>query len=276
MSQQRTSRPTDTSAPHPRRKKASRSGSPRVSRKAFCYRHREELLACVDQPLPKIETSTGYRFALVAVAFAMVLLPVGYLVTAVAAAIWLARHYFVHAWLINEGVVECLCYLVPAITGPFLLFFLFKPFFVGGGSAARPATLDPQEQSVLFDYVKTLCEHAGAPVPAQININNEVNATASLSHNNPFSSRVTLTIGIPLIYGLNLDQLSGVLAHELGHFAQRSGMRVSFVIRAVNIWFLRALASRDATHDWFERYLDRPGLLFWVLKVLFLIIVYSA
>lgn len=276
MNQQRTSRPTGTSASKSRRQTAARSTGPRISKKAFCYRHRKELLACVDQPLPKIETSTGYRLALVAVAFAMVLLPLCYLVTAVAAVIWLARHYFLHAWLISAGVVECVCYFVPALTGPFLTFFLFKPFFVSGGSAARPATLDPAEQSVLFDYVTTLCEHVGAPVPAQININNEVNATASLSHNNPFSSRVTLAIGIPLIYGLNLDQLSGVLAHELGHFAQRSGMRVSFVIRAVNIWFLRALASRDATHEWFERYLDRPGVLFWLAKAVFLIIVYSA
>lgn len=51
---------------------------------------------------------------------------------------------------------------------------------------------------------------------------------------------------MPLVSGLTLRQLAGVLAHEFGHFAQGTGMRVTYVIRWVNHWFARVVYERDA------------------------------
>jgi Zn-dependent protease with chaperone function len=60
-----------------------------------------------------------------------------------------------------------------------------------------------------------------------------------------FSDDLVLTLGMPLAAGLTLQQLAGVLAHEFGHFGQRTGMRLSYVIRSVNHWFARVVYARD-------------------------------
>lgn len=44
---------------------------------------------------------------------------------------------------------------------------------------------------------------------------------------------------------LDLQQFAGVLAHEFGHFAQSSGMRLSYLIRSINHWFARVVFEED-------------------------------
>src|SRR4030095_4274354 len=54
-----------------------------------------------------------------------------------------------------------------------------------------------------------------------------------------------LTIGLPLVTGLDMRQFCGVLAHEFGHFAQGAGMRLTYIIRYINFWFARVVYERD-------------------------------
>jgi hypothetical protein len=65
-----------------------------------------------------------------------------------------------------------------------------------------------------------------------------------------FGNDLVLTIGMPLVAGMSLRQFAGVLAHEFGHFSQGAGMRLSFIIRSINLWFMRVVYERD---DWDER-----------------------
>jgi Zn-dependent protease with chaperone function len=64
---------------------------------------------------------------------------------------------------------------------------------------------------------------------------------------------LVLTIGMPLVAALNLQQFAGALAHELGHFTQGTGMRFSYIIFSVNAWFASANYERDAMDIWLER-----------------------
>jgi hypothetical protein len=59
--------------------------------------------------------------------------------------------------------------------------------------------------------------------------------------------------------GLSLEQLAGVLAHEFGHFGQRAGMRLSYVIRSVNIWFARIVYERDQFDQTLEQTVKEGG-----------------
>jgi Zn-dependent protease with chaperone function len=52
---------------------------------------------------------------------------------------------------------------------------------------------------------------------------------------------LVLTIGLPLAGRLGLRQMTGVLAHEFGHFAQGTAMRVSYLVLSINLWFARAI-----------------------------------
>ncbi|HEX3149267.1 MAG TPA: M48 family metallopeptidase, partial [Gemmataceae bacterium] len=97
-----------------------------------------------------------------------------------------------------------------------------------------------------------------APVPSQIAVDCDVNASAGFGSGltGLFGHTLTLTIGLPLIGGLNAKQLAGIIAHELGHFSQGAGMRLSYVIRSTNAWFARLVYERDnfdeTLKDWGE------------------------
>ena len=85
-------------------------------------------------------------------------------------------------------------------------------------------------------------------------------------------SDMVLTIGLPLVSGMTLRQLTGVLAHEFGHFAQGSGMRVTYVIRSVNAWFARVVYERDAWDqklaDWSAQAGRELVLVMWACQLL--------
>jgi len=61
---------------------------------------------------------------------------------------------------------------------------------------------------------------------------------------------LALTIGLPLVAGLSLEEFAGVLAHEFGHFTQGWGMRLSYIVRTISYWFTRVVYQRDTWDEW--------------------------
>src|SRR5690606_33534294 len=100
----------------------------------------------------------------------------------------------------------------------------------------------------IWALVERICAAVRAPVPRTIAVDADVNASASFERGwlGFFTGNLRLTIGLPLVTGLRLDELAGVLAHEFGHFAQGGGMRVSFVVRSISGWFARVVYERDS------------------------------
>ena len=77
-----------------------------------------------------------------------------------------------------------------------------------------------------------------------------------------------LKIGAPLIAGLDTGQLAGILAHEFGHFTQGTGLRLTYMVRAINYWFVRVVYERDGWDQWLEETANdwdfRVG---WILRL---------
>ena len=59
-----------------------------------------------------------------------------------------------------------------------------------------------------------------------------------------------LTIGLPLVAAMDLKQLAGVLAHEFGHFAQGTALRLSYIVRSINAWFARLVYEHNEWDHW--------------------------
>ncbi|MCE3607845.1 M48 family metalloprotease [Massilia sp. P8910] len=82
-----------------------------------------------------------------------------------------------------------------------------------------------KDQPRLFAYLFELADAARAPRPHRVFLSAKVNASVfhdmSL-YNLIFPARKSLEIGLPLINVLSRGELRAVLAHEFGHFAQRS------------------------------------------------------
>jgi Zn-dependent protease with chaperone function len=149
----------------------------------------------------------------------------------------------------------------------FLAVFMWKALvFVKHRHAIDDIEVTAEEQPRLFAFINRLADEAGAPRAHRVFLSPRVNAAVfyDLSVLNLlFPSRKNLEIGLGLVNAVSLGELKAVLAHEFGHFGQRS--------MAVGRWVYIAqqiaghiIAKRDAL-DAFLRGLSRVDLrIAWV------------
>ena len=209
-----------------------------------------QLLGAFRGKIEPIKTPTLYKISLILVSLTMALLPLIYfsLVALLGYGVfYYATHFFV--WFPGRSGIylRVFLYAVPLIVGTVATLFLIKPLFAKPYQAEDDLIVTRKSQPLLFSFVRRITEAVGAPFPAVIAINNQVNASASLRHGlgSLFSNKLTLHLGFPLLAGMSLNQVAGIMAHEFGHFSQKAGMRLSFVIRSINYWFLRVVYERD-------------------------------
>lgn len=238
------------------------------------------ILKLLDGRIRGTRISIFYQFGLLFVAAAMVVLPLVYLAM-VAAAGWGLYWHATHNIAIFKEVsgagsarAAVMIYLVPLFAGVVLLLFMIKPLLAPRRRGIQARALRPEDQPLLFAFVERLCGLMHAPVPRRIEVNCDINASASLRSGLGalIGRNLTLCIGLPLAGGLNLRQFTGVLAHEFGHFSQGFAMRLSYLISAVNLWFARVVYERDAWDEWLrtaERGADiRVKIFFWLVILL--------
>ena len=226
--------------------------------------------------IPPVTLTMKYRIALAAVAVVMILLPVVYatFVASVASAtLWHVLNNW--DWFVpwrHWGSAYLLLYAALGVVGAVLTAFMVKAFFAPAAKSSRPLKLSHQDDPLFFAFVDLIAQRVGAPMPVEIHVDCAANATASAKHGfiGLYSGHLVLTVGLPLIGGLNARQLAGVIAHELGHFAQISGMRFCYVVDAVNTWFARCVYEGDAwdekLDELIERYPDYRGNMLWLAK----------
>lgn len=213
----------------------------------------EQLLAALEQPLTPVRVPMLYRLGLLLVAAAMVLLPVLYLALIVGLG-WLVYLHAVHSVVILDGsgggramLLRLTIYMAPLVAGVVAVLFMLKPILARPERPPSPLRVTRERQPLVFSFVERLTAAVGAPMPRDIRVDCEVNASASFRRGlaSFLGSDLVLTVGLPLVAGLSARQLAGVLAHEFGHFAQGGGMRVTYLIRSINGWFARVVYERD-------------------------------
>jgi Zn-dependent protease with chaperone function len=165
--------------------------------------------------------------------------------------------------------------LVAGVCSAFLAVFMWKALvFIKHRHAIDDVEVTAAEQPRLFDFINRLADEAGAPRAHRVFLSPRVNAAVfyDLSVLNLLlPSRKNLEIGLGLVNAVSLGELKAVLAHEFGHFGQRS--------MAVGRWVYIAqqiaghiIAKRDAL-DSFLRGLSRFDLrIAWVGWLLSLIV----
>lgn len=223
--------------------------------------------------------SPVYSASLVVVAGLVVLLPLLYL--AVIAAVgygvyWHATEHTAWATGVHSGgagyrsaraglAVVVFGYIGPLFAGGVLFLFLIKPLVALPSDRYEKPSIYPSEEPELFAYVGLVCRTLGAPTPKRIDVDCDVNASASFRRGlwSVFvPGDMVLTIGMPLVTGLTLAQFTGVLAHEFAHFNQGFGMRANMVIGTILEWFQRRAYLRDAWDDRLEEWTeDSPHML---------------
>lgn len=122
--------------------------------------------------------------------------------------------------------------IVPAL---FLALLLSGLRHLRVSSGGEEVELSRADEPMVFAFVERLAAEAGASRPHRIFVSPEVNASVSPEpslRNLLWATQKNLTLGIGLVDVLTLDELKAVIAHELGHFTQRSGPLGPWVYRA--------------------------------------------
>ncbi|MCL2119077.1 MAG: M48 family metalloprotease [Planctomycetaceae bacterium] len=236
------------------------SQQPKESREEV-LKVRRQLLKTLDGQLAVSEVPATYRVAVFFVGTLMCLLALVYIGMIVGGfvgmyqyAAWLFNHFgkMIDSLSGSDGKVSIFAFAVPFI--PFLaigavLFFMIKPFLFGWSWKDERFELTREREPFLFDFLDKLSGYVGAIPPTRVFVDCNVNAAASFRHgiwSALFGGRhCDLTLGLPLVAGMTMSQLAGVIAHEFGHFTQGGGMRFGNIIRTITYWFLRVVYGRD-------------------------------
>ncbi|MCA9037497.1 MAG: M48 family metalloprotease, partial [Planctomycetaceae bacterium] len=227
--------------------------------------HRQVLTSFQADTIDHVPVEWSYRIGIVLVSIFMIALPIVYMamIGGVGWAVW--YHFTNHTGIMKSAgssgsgravVFAGLIYLAPAAMGIVLILFMLKPLFSKPGNNSGRRSLQPGDEPLLFEFVDRICSIVGAPPPQRIDIDCNINASAGFNRGilSMFGNDLVLTIGMPLVAGLDMRQFSGVLAHEFGHFAQGTGMRVSYIIRSISYWFTRVVYERDAWDEKLEEW----------------------
>jgi len=119
------------------------------------------------------------------------------------------------------------------IAGALLVFFVIKFLFKRTSiDHSGQVEISEAEQPLLFAFINQLTAEVGSPKPKRIFITPDVNA--SVSYNSAFWSmflpvRKNLRIGLGLVNAVSISEFKSVMAHEFGHFSQRSMKFGSYV-----------------------------------------------
>ena len=136
-----------------------------------------------------------------------------------------------------------------AVFNGILAIFMIKSLFISNKSdQSHNLEITDQDEPRLFAFLNELADKAGAPRPNKVYLSNMVNAMVFYDlkfWNLLFPSKKNLEIGLGLINVLNLGEFKAVLAHEFGHFAQRSMLLGRWVYIAHQI-AVYIIAKRDA------------------------------
>lgn len=203
-------------------------------------------------------------------------LAVGALLTFVVAYIGLAAWFLFTAWRLTfgsgAGNGEGMGFLVAGLAVVLAVFMIKAVFFIQRGEPDGLTELSPAEQPELFAFLHDLADRAGAPRPHKVYASARVNAAVfyDLSLLNLLvPSRKNLEIGLGLVNVLTLGEFKAVLAHEFGHFAQRS-MAVGRWVYVAHQIAANMVARRDKLDAFLvglSRFDVRVAWVGWLLQI---------
>lgn len=119
--------------------------------------------------------------------------------------------------------------------GWMVFYFLVKFLFAVKKEREDLTEVTEEEHPVLFSFLKNVSEETNTRFPKHIYITPEVNAFVSYDSSFLsmfFQDRKNLTIGLGVVNMLNISEFKAVIAHEFGHFSQKSMKAGSFVYQS--------------------------------------------
>lgn len=146
----------------------------------------------------------------------------------------------------------------------FILYFLIKFFFrqhIVDQSNMREIT--QEEEPKLFEIIQEIVKDVDTKFPKKVFLTQDINA--AVFYNSSFWSmlfpvRKNLMIGVGLINTSSVDELKAVLAHEFGHFSQKS-MAVGSYVYNINEAIYNMLFENDDFSETLQAWANIAGII---------------
>ena len=165
---------------------------------------------------------------------------------------WLTVELFPFVLALNIGRLIFLVLIAWAGLCCFALafaFYLIKPLFSFNKDEKQTRVEVTREECPrLFEAIEDVAKGVGTKMPKHVYLTTEVNAC--VFYNTTFWSiffpvRKNLEIGLGLFEGLSTEELKSIIAHEFGHFSQKS-MKVGSTVYVTNTVISNLINTNDS------------------------------
>ena len=207
--------------------------------------------------MKQITISDSFKKMTIKAIGAIVLFIVSYITLAIVGMLFAIGCGFVGFKLMSYRFTTFIFLLSMGIITMGILVFIFLTKFIFKKNITTRAHLieiSATQEPLLFDFIQKIVDEVNTDFPKKIYLSSEVNA--SVFYDSSFLSmffpiKKNLQIGMGLINSVTVSELEAILAHEFGHFSQKS-MKVGSYVYNVNRIIYNLLyenASFDAFTD---------------------------
>ena len=216
------------------------------------------------QSVMNIQVSTSFKKMTGKAVFAIILFIITYLIL-LSLAIGLTA-------LCVMGGIALIAAKVMAITiglgiglaslGFFILIFLFKFVFKQHKiDRSHLVEISEQDEPKLFSFIQEIVSEVQTDFPKRIYLSSDVNACVFYDSNfwsMIFPIRKNLQIGLGLVNTISEQEFKAILAHEFGHFSQRS-MKVGSYVYNVNQVIFNMLYDNESFDNMIQKWANMSG-----------------
>lgn len=215
-----------------------------------------------------IKPSDSFKKSAVSVTLSMVMFVFAYLFILAAALGLVFLMAFAGIALVStiSNIWVVLISLSLVLSSVMLLYFLLKFMFKKQEhDYSNMLEITEEEQPRLFRFLRELTAETKAPFPNKIYLSADVNASVFYDAsfwNLFFPAKKNLNIGLGLVNALNLSEFKAVMAHEFGHFSQRS---MKLGVYSYNMH--RVIYNLVYENEQYEDTMKMVGNWHWVLRL---------
>lgn len=151
--------------------------------------------------------------------------------------------------------------------GVFIVYFMIK-FLFTSKNETDPYRIEifAENEPALFEVINNLAHQAGTSSPGRVFLSHRVNACVFYNSFSfwslLFPVKKNLEIGLGLFNTLNVSELSSIIAHEFGHFSQKS-MKFGPYIYHAN----RVIYNMLYENDSWQNSVESIGSSHWTLQI---------
>lgn len=163
-------------------------------------------------------------------------------------------------WLATSTAVPSPWNWVAAAASAIVLLCLLKPLIDPRRRTLQAYPLSADKQKLFADFISKVCEQVNAPPPAKIQMECSARLLAEYRRGllGLLQRDVVLTVGLPLVAALSVDQFAGQLAAQMAQFRRRGACRATNCIRGINGWLWRSVYEDGRFDAYLARVASQP------------------